>query len=47
MGGGGLEKGSVDGHERLFIACSRDRRTVIDPQSMKCYVINPVIKLSN
>ena len=28
MGGGGLEKGSVDGHERLFIACSRDRRTV-------------------
>ena len=28
MGGGGREKGSVDGHERLFIACSRDRRTV-------------------
>ena len=28
MGGGGLEKGLVDGHERLFIACSRDRRTV-------------------
>lgn len=26
--GGGLEKGSVDGHERLFIACSRDKRTV-------------------
>ena len=26
--GGGLEKGSADGHERLFIACSRDKRTV-------------------
>ena len=28
MGGGGLKKSSVDGHEQLFIACSRDRRTV-------------------
>ena len=28
IGGGGLKKGSVDGHEQLFIACSRDRRTV-------------------
>lgn len=28
MGGGGLEIGSVDGHEQLFIACSRDKQTV-------------------
>ena len=28
IGGGGLEKGLMDGDEWLFIACSRDRRTV-------------------
>ena len=28
LGVGGLEKGSTDGEERLFITCSRDRRTV-------------------
>ena len=28
IGGGGLEKGSTDRDEWLFITCSRDRRTV-------------------
>ena len=28
IGGGGPERGSVDEHERLFNACSRDKRTV-------------------
>ena len=40
MGGGGLVKGSTDGHERPFIACSRDWRTVSCMAANNCASVN-------